>query len=225
MSEGLLIDLPLPEVASRLAARYGPELKPAWVTAYDAASVVGAALGTGTAEVTTVEALAALLLVPGAREELDRLEAALIEAVLDRGVTWEQLGAVYGGRTRQTMQQHYRRRGGTRTWSPGRFPALAAVGDDAEDVVSRTVAEVAGSWRVILRRGCRPGDAVLDEVLPVILRLEQLGSHLIHRPWPEWFARDRTMPRRVRSAVHSFERIAESGSTVVLCASTAVSLA
>lgn len=36
---------------------------------------------------------------------------------MDSGWTWEQLGAVYGERSKQAMQQHYKRRGGQRTWS------------------------------------------------------------------------------------------------------------
>ncbi|ATY14457.1 hypothetical protein CU254_31580 [Amycolatopsis sp. AA4] len=62
------------------------------------------------------DAAGALHLVPDVRADLDRAEVTLIEAVLDRGWTWEQLGAEYGGRSKQAMQQHYRRRGGTRSW-------------------------------------------------------------------------------------------------------------
>ena len=32
-------------------------------------------------------------------------------------MSWEQLGDAYGGRSRQAMQQHYRRLGGTRSWA------------------------------------------------------------------------------------------------------------
>jgi len=88
--------------------------------------------------------------------------------------------------------------------------------------VSRTVAEVKGTWQVDLRRGAQPGDQVLREVLPVILRLEDLDLRSIHRPWPDWLARDRTLPRRVRSAVRSFDRISDTGSTVVIRAVTEV---
>ncbi|MYW91370.1 hypothetical protein G3I59_12345 [Amycolatopsis rubida] len=62
------------------------------------------------------DAAGALHLVPGVRHDLDRAEVTLIESVLDRGWTWEQLGAEYGNRSKQAMQQHYRRRGGNRSW-------------------------------------------------------------------------------------------------------------
>lgn len=56
-------------------------------------------------------------MMPWAREAVEQAERVLIESVLDSGWTWEQLGAVYGGRSKQAMQQHYKRRGGQRTWS------------------------------------------------------------------------------------------------------------
>lgn len=56
-------------------------------------------------------------MMPWARESVDQAERVLIEAVLDGGWTWEQLGAEYGERSKQAMQQHYKRRGGQRTWS------------------------------------------------------------------------------------------------------------
>jgi len=62
------------------------------------------------------EATGALHLVPDVRRDLDQAEVALIESVLDHGWTWEQLGAQYGDRSKQAMQQHYRRRGGKRSW-------------------------------------------------------------------------------------------------------------
>ncbi|GAA4541989.1 hypothetical protein GCM10023192_49160 [Amycolatopsis samaneae] len=73
-------------------------------------------------EVTTEDATGALRLVPDVRRDLDRAEVALIESVLDRGWTWEQLGVAYGDRSKQAMQQHYRRRGGKRTWPAGERP-------------------------------------------------------------------------------------------------------
>ncbi|MET9633110.1 hypothetical protein ABZX92_37195 [Lentzea sp. NPDC006480] len=63
------------------------------------------------------ESLSALRMMPWARESVDQAERVLIEAVLDGGWTWEQLGAEYGERSKQAMQQHYKRRGGQRTWS------------------------------------------------------------------------------------------------------------
>lgn len=56
-------------------------------------------------------------MMPWARESVDRAERVLIESVMDGGWTWEKLGAEYGGRSKQAMQQHYKRRGGERSWS------------------------------------------------------------------------------------------------------------
>ncbi|MEV6236044.1 hypothetical protein [Lentzea sp. NPDC051838] len=63
------------------------------------------------------EAFFALRMMPWARESVEQAERVLIEAVIDSGWTWEQLGAEYGERSKQAMQQHYKRRGGQRTWS------------------------------------------------------------------------------------------------------------
>ncbi|WP_134667290.1 MULTISPECIES: hypothetical protein [unclassified Amycolatopsis] len=67
-------------------------------------------------DLSAEDAAGALHLVPDVRQDLDRAEVTLIESVLDRSWTWEQLGAEYGNRSKQAMQQHYRRRGGTRSW-------------------------------------------------------------------------------------------------------------
>ncbi len=56
-------------------------------------------------------------MMPWARESVDEAERVLIESIMDSGWTWEQLGAVYGERSKQAMQQHYKRRGGQRTWT------------------------------------------------------------------------------------------------------------
>ncbi|MFI6099884.1 hypothetical protein ACIA8G_30370 [Lentzea sp. NPDC051213] len=68
------------------------------------------------------EAFKALGMMPWAREAVERAERVLIESVLDSGFTWEQLGAVYGERSKQAMQQHYKRRGGERSWPASRRP-------------------------------------------------------------------------------------------------------
>jgi len=59
-----------------------------------------------------------------ARRSIDTIELDLIEALLDSGMTWEQLAVDLGRSSRQAMQQRYRRLGGTRTW-PTRSPASA----------------------------------------------------------------------------------------------------
>lgn len=76
------------------------------------------------------ESLSALRMMPWARESVDQAERVLIESVMDSGWTWEQLGAEYGERSKQAMQQHYKRRGGQRSWSK----RTGAEPDDVESV-------------------------------------------------------------------------------------------
>ncbi|WP_406693313.1 hypothetical protein REH65_33300 (plasmid) [Saccharopolyspora sp. ID03-671] len=64
----------------------------------------------------------ALRIVPDQRARLELDERKLLEAALDRGATWESLAERLGWRSRQALQQRYRRLGGTRTW-PTRRPA------------------------------------------------------------------------------------------------------
>ncbi len=61
-------------------------------------------------------------MMPWAHEAVDHAERVLIESVMDSGWTWEQLGSVYGERSKQAMQQHYKRRGGQRSWPAARRP-------------------------------------------------------------------------------------------------------
>ena len=68
------------------------------------------------AEVEGQDILAALNLVPQVRRELDATEVRLVEAGLDRGETFETLGAACG-MSRQGMRQRYQRLGGTRRWN------------------------------------------------------------------------------------------------------------
>src|ERR1041384_889341 len=81
--------------------------------------IYAARSGLRSGEVTADDKTDALRLVPEVRRDLDRAEVALIESILDCGWTWEQLGAVYGGRAQPAMQRPSRRRGGHRTWPTG----------------------------------------------------------------------------------------------------------
>jgi DNA-binding transcriptional ArsR family regulator len=91
------------------------------------------ALGLPSADqVTAADAAAGLRLLPAQRSRLDSDERTLIEAALDRGMTWEQLGQAIGGRSRQAMQQHYRALGGARTW-PTRRPATSPAATTTKD--------------------------------------------------------------------------------------------
>ncbi|QXV57342.1 hypothetical protein [Amycolatopsis sp. TNS106] len=222
MPEPLLFDLLTADVVARLVDSYADDPALAEDAAFHAATAVRARLGQGSDEVRVVEMLAALTLVPGIRDQVDRLEVDLIKAVIDWGVTWEQLGAVYGGRTRQAMQQHYRRLGGASgaDWVPGRSPSLTAE-DHTGDVVSMPCLDVRGTWRVTLRRGSRPGEVVVAEVAPMLVRAEKRGESAFRRPWPEWVTEGQRLTRRARSAVVSCERVAEDGSMVEMRASNA----
>ncbi|MFE0025315.1 hypothetical protein [Amycolatopsis sp. NPDC059021] len=75
----------------------------------------------GSGPIRNDDPVAALRMMPYVRSSVDEAELTLIESIMDRGWTWEQLGAIYGERSKQAMQQHYRRRGGQRSW-PGMRP-------------------------------------------------------------------------------------------------------
>ncbi|MFD2470874.1 hypothetical protein [Amycolatopsis silviterrae] len=98
------------------------------------------------------DAADALHLVPDVRRDLDRAEVTLIESVLDHGWTWEQLGAEYGNRSKQAMQQHYRRRGGKRSWPVGERPPRAESPHrlSDEDLAPADVANVREAIQVLL---------------------------------------------------------------------------
>ncbi|WP_367139674.1 hypothetical protein [Saccharothrix sp. HUAS TT1] len=115
------VDLPDTDDFRELAAAH----ERAAAVAHDSRTLIAAAAqaardahrdGTGDRAVTAEEAVAALELLPAVEEELRRDEVALIEAARDAGHTWSTLGDALGGRSRQAMQQHYRRIGGARRW-------------------------------------------------------------------------------------------------------------
>ncbi len=87
----------------------------------------------GRDEVATEDVLAALKLVPGQRGMLDAYERDLIEAAVDRGLSWEALGAALGGRTKQAMQQRYKRLSGRRSWPTRRRRARSVTAPAAID--------------------------------------------------------------------------------------------
>jgi hypothetical protein len=68
-------------------------------------------------EVAAADVIGAMRLIPQVRVDLDASEIRLIEAALDRGETFDSLGAACG-LSRQGMRQRYQRLGGTRRW-PG----------------------------------------------------------------------------------------------------------
>lgn len=69
------------------------------------------------AEITAADVIAAMRLIPQVHRDIDESEIRLIEAGLDRGETFDSLGAACG-LSRQGMRQRYQRLGGKRRW-PG----------------------------------------------------------------------------------------------------------
>jgi hypothetical protein len=71
-------------------------------------------------EILADDVVDALRLIPGERFRLDYFEQDLIEAAMNRGLTWDQLADQLGYPSKQAMQQRYRRLGGRKTWAPAR---------------------------------------------------------------------------------------------------------
>ncbi|MBD3004686.1 hypothetical protein [Streptomyces sp. 5-10] len=67
-------------------------------------------------------AVLVLRMLGAVREECDHVEVRMIEALMDAGLSWEEVGRATGRTSRQAAQQRYRRLGGTRTW-PTRRPS------------------------------------------------------------------------------------------------------
>jgi hypothetical protein len=70
-------------------------------------------------DLLATDAIEALKVVPGIREELDGFERALIESLMDAGLSWQMVGEVVWGVCRQTAARRYRRLGGIRRWPTG----------------------------------------------------------------------------------------------------------
>lgn len=88
-----------------------------------------------------VNSMAALRMINHAHGSVNQAELALIESIIDNGWTWERLGATYGERSKQAMQQHYKRRGGERNWRER--PA----GPETESEVKRAVEQAVLTFR------------------------------------------------------------------------------
>ncbi|MCP9209673.1 hypothetical protein [Streptomyces cucumeris] len=56
------------------------------------------------------------------REECDHIEVRMVEALMDAGLSWDEVARVTGRSSKQAAQQRYRRLGGARTW-PTRRPS------------------------------------------------------------------------------------------------------
>jgi hypothetical protein len=82
--------------------------------------------------------------------------------------------------------------------------------------LTRAAPGVQGTWEVELRAGCSPQNTVVDEVLPLIVRLEALGYIAATSPWPAAVTSGLHLPRRVRAAIRRIERVDESGAQIAL---------
>jgi hypothetical protein len=67
-------------------------------------------------------AVLVLRMLGAVREECDRAEIRMTEALMDSGLSWADVGQATGRPSKQAAQQRYRRLGGTRTW-PTRRPS------------------------------------------------------------------------------------------------------
>ncbi|MEW1551291.1 hypothetical protein [Streptomyces tsukubensis] len=67
-------------------------------------------------------AVLVLRMLGAVREECDRAEVRMTEALMDAGLSWDEVGRATGRTSKQAAQQRYRRLGGTRTW-PTRRPS------------------------------------------------------------------------------------------------------
>ena len=67
-------------------------------------------------------AVLVLRMLGAVKDECDHIEVRMTEALMDSGMSWEDVGQATGRPSKQAAQQRYRRLGGTRTW-PTRRPS------------------------------------------------------------------------------------------------------
>lgn len=82
--------------------------------------------------------------------------------------------------------------------------------------LTRAAPGVQGTWQVELRTGCSPQNAIVDEVIPLIVRLEALSYTSATSPWPAAVTSGLQLPRRVRAAIRRIDRVDESGGQINL---------
>lgn len=127
--------------------------------------------------VTAEDAAAALFLLNDRRHQLIQQERLLIEAAIDRGLTFGQLGALYGGRSRQGMRSYYREQlGGTRTWQ---LKGGAHLGSEEWRTAVLWVRIAAKKWS--MADGAPQQNAAVQQ----LTRMEQIDTIavILHKRW------------------------------------------
>lgn len=103
--------------AAELLDRLGGDGFPSPLEIVSAASMAITLAGIGRPAPAPEDLIAAYAHLEAARKSIDFAELRMIEAMLDSGMTWEQIAKATGRRSRQAMQQRYKRVGGTRMLS------------------------------------------------------------------------------------------------------------
>lgn len=85
-------------------------------------------------EVSVSAATVVMRMIGTIRDELDHVEVRMTEAMLDAGLSWDEVGSITGRTSRQAAQQRYRRLGGARTWPTRRPNSYAPVDHPGVDV-------------------------------------------------------------------------------------------
>jgi hypothetical protein len=80
--------------------------------------------------------------------------------------------------------------------------------------MAKSFHEVCGSWTVELRARGGVQESLLNEVVPVILRLEQRDMDSLSQPWPSWVTEGLSLSRRVRGGIRRINRNDRTGSMV-----------
>lgn len=118
------------------------------------------------------------------RAEVDRIERAMIETLLDWGYSWEDIAEKTGRGSRQAAQQRYARIGGTRTW-PTRRPAETPYAP--VDHPGVPIPDGKQSWDTVLT------DYYPVDITPAKLRPEALAASLT----PDWVGDTATSPNEI----------------------------
>src|SRR5699024_10121423 len=118
--------------------------------------------------------------------ELDRVERALTETLLDWGWSWSEVAEVTGRSSRQAAQQRYSRIGGTRSW-PTRTPSTAPYAPVDHPGVA-------------LPDGNTAWEAVLTDYYPVDITPPELRPEALAESPPEWVGDTVTSPNEITEA-------------------------
>jgi hypothetical protein len=82
--------------------------------------------------------------------------------------------------------------------------------------LAKHVPEVRGSWTAELRAGGAVQDEIIDEIVPIVVRLEQAGLTSCDPGWPPRVAEGLALSRRARRGIRRIERTGESGGMIAI---------